>query len=121
MKDPHENDPEFIVFMNAGDGVQTAINALPDWDACLVLTLALAECVVHGNSKEGEWDCTLPLIKLAQTIRVLGDVVGDMVGGRDDDDDGDDDGEDNEDPRPPSPDLLRKLLERRKAAKVGKP
>jgi hypothetical protein len=117
----NEENPEFEAFMQAGDGVQTSIKGLQDWDACLVLTLALAECVVYGNSREGEAEGTQPLIRLAQTIRVLGDVVGEMVGGRDDDDDGDDDAEDNEGPRPPSPDLLRKLLERRKAAKVGKP
>jgi hypothetical protein len=76
----------------------------------LALTLCLAECVVNGNS---ERDSPNEAMRLAQTMRVLGDVAADLMA---DDDDWDDD-DDNSRPSPPSPDLLRKFLERRRTAK----
>jgi hypothetical protein len=56
-------------------------------------------------------------LRLARTIQVLSDITTDM---RPDDDDGDDDGEDAPRPSPPSPDLLRKFLEHRRATKDGR-
>jgi hypothetical protein len=103
-------------FLQAGDGIREAIKGLPDWDACLALTITLGERIVWGNSQDdGEWECTLPLLRLAQSIHVLGDVVSDIING---DDLGDNDDEDPKRPSP-SPDLLFKLLERRRTTKGG--
>jgi hypothetical protein len=101
-------------FLQAGDGIREAIRRLPDWDACLALTIMLGERIVWGNSQEDEeWKCTVPLLRLAQSIHVLGDVVSNIING---DDLGDDDGG----PRPsPSPDLLFRLLERRRITRTG--
>ena len=111
MTNKDEDDPAMAAFLRAGDEIGIAIKDLSGWDACLALIIALARCIVVGNSMDDEPDAGL---RLAQSMQALGDVVGDMMigdwpGGRD------------EDPRPspPSPDLLRKLLEQRRAAKSG--
>jgi hypothetical protein len=116
MTKKKENDPALEAFLQAGDKIQEAIKGLPDWDACLALILALADRLVGGNSEEGE--CTVALSKLAQTMKVLGDVVLEHIHGGGDDYDNDD-GERDPKPLPPSPDLLRKLLEGRRTTKVG--
>jgi hypothetical protein len=106
----NEDDAATAAFLQATEDIQKAIKDIDGWDACLALTLCLAECIVFGNSKHDTPD---EAMRLAQTIRVLGDVAADLMA---DDDDWDDD-DDNSRPSPPSPDLLRKFLERRRTAK----
>jgi len=107
MKD---DDQAYAAFLVASDKIRDAIKALPGWDACLTLTICLAECIVHGNSEDDDPGCGAP--RLANTIRVLGDVTLDMMADGDDGEDPDD--EDHPRPSPSSPDLLRKLLDRRR-------
>jgi hypothetical protein len=108
----NDKDKE-AAFLLALDNIRTAIKDLPGWDACLVLTICLAECIVYGNSKNDAPDQAL---RLAQTVTALGDIITDMMAedGGDDSDIGDDNT-----PRPSAqtPDLLRKFLEHRRATK----
>jgi hypothetical protein len=108
-----DDDPAAAAFLRAGDKIREAVKDITGWDACLALTICLAECIVFGNSPDDEPD---EAIRLAQTVKVLGEVVTDMMAG--DDEDGPDDKEPR--PSPPSPDLLRRLLERRRAIKLGR-
>jgi hypothetical protein len=104
------DDPETAAFLRALDNIRGAIKGVPGWDACLALTICLAECIVYGNSEEDvDHDETM---RLAQTVRALGDIIVDMMA--DVGAEGDDDGEETSRPSPPSPDLLRKFLERRR-------
>jgi hypothetical protein len=108
-----DDDPALAAFLLAGDNIRDAIKDIDGWDACLALTICLAECIVCGNSKNDNPD---EAMRLAQTVKVLGDIVVDLMS---DDDDDDDDGDDEDpSPRPLSPDLLRKLLESRRTTKV---
>jgi len=91
------------------EDIRGTIKDLDGWDACLVLIICLAECVAFGNSADDDFD---EAMRLAQTMKALGDIVGEMMAG---DHGGDDGGDEDPKPSPPSPDLLRKLLERRKA------
>jgi hypothetical protein len=107
----NEDDAATAAFLQATKDIQKAIKDIDGWDACLALTLCLAECIVFGNSKHDSPD---EAMRLAQTMKVLGDVALDLMAG---DDAWDDDGDDNSHPSPPSPDLLRKFLDRRRTAK----
>ena len=102
-------------FLLALENVRTVIKDLPGWDACLALTICLAECIVYGNSKNDDPDQAL---RLAQTVTALGDIITDMMA---EDDAGGDDGDLGDDntprPSPQPPDLLRKFLEHRRATK----
>jgi hypothetical protein len=105
----NDNDAGTAAFLRATEDVQKAIKDIDGWDACLALTLCLAECIVNGNS---EHDSPDEARRLAQTMKVLGDVALDLMTDGDDLDD-----DDNSHPSPRSPDLLRKFLERRRIAK----
>jgi hypothetical protein len=103
-------DSETTAFLLAGDKIREAIKDIDAHDACLALTMALAECVVFGNSEDDEQD---EAMRLAHAVRLLGDVAMDMMSG---DYERDDDSEGDSRPSPPSADLLRRLLERRRAS-----
>ena|SRR6478672_387853 len=109
-----DDDPATAAFLLAADNIRNAIKDIDGWDACLALTICLAECIVVGNS---EHDAPDEAMRLAQTVKVLGDIVVDLMSDGDEDDGGSDD----EGPAPhrPAPDLLRKLLERRRVRKAG--
>ena len=111
MTDKNGAPATAAAFLLALDSIRDAIKDLQGWDACLALTICLSECVVYGNSEDDDPDEAL---RLAHTIRVLGDITTDMMAG---DEDGDDDGALH--PSPPSADLLRKFLEHRRATKTG--
>jgi hypothetical protein len=113
MSDKDDDRATAAAFLLTLDSIREAIKDLQGWDACLALTICLSECVVYGNSDDDDPDKAL---RLANTIRVLGDITTDMMAG---DDDGDDDGDDAPRPSPPSADLLRKFLEHRRATKTG--
>jgi len=113
MTDKNGAPATAAAFLLALDSIRDAIKDLQGWDACLALTICLSECVVYGNSEDGDPDEAL---RLAHTIRILGDITSDMMAG---DDDGDDDGDDAPRPSPRSTDLLRKFLEHRRATKTG--
>jgi hypothetical protein len=104
--------PGTMAFLQACEKVRASIEKLEGWDACLALTICLAECIVFGNSKDDNPDEEL---RLAGVIKALGGITADMMTG-DKGDDGDDD-DDEEGPRPPFPELLHKLLEHRRAVK----
>jgi hypothetical protein len=106
-------DLETAAFLLAGDKIREAIKDIDAHDACLALTMALAECVVFGNSEDDEPD---EAMRLAHAVRLLGDVAMDMMSG---DYDQDDDSDGDSRPPPPSADPLRRLLERRKASKAA--
>jgi hypothetical protein len=106
----NEDDAAIAAFLQATQNIQNAIKDIEGWDACLALTLCLAECIVFGKS---ERDTPDEGRRLAKTIKVLGDVALDLMGN---DDDWDDDDE-NSRPSSSSPDLLRKFLDRRRTAK----
>jgi hypothetical protein len=106
----NKDDAATAAFLRATENIQKAIRDIDGWDACLALTLCLAECIVFGNS---EHDTADEAMRLAQTMKVLGDVALDLMAGEDDWDEDDD----HSHPSPPSPDLLRKFLERRRTAK----
>jgi hypothetical protein len=106
-----EDDPAKAAFLQAFDNVSEAIKDLPDRDACLALTLVLANRIVRGNPDSE--DGTAPMSLLAQSIKVLGDVVRRHVDGDDDDDDVDGDGDNEEQPPRPSAALLTRLELRR--------
>jgi len=106
------DDPAIDAFLLAVDNIRGSIKDLVGWDACLALIVCLAECIVFGNSED---DAPDEAIRLAQTIRVLGDITLEMIIG---DDDWKDEGDEDPRPSPPSPDLLRKLLEHRRATKA---
>ena len=114
MTDKDDAPATAAAFLLALDSIRQAIKDLPGWDACLALTICLSECVVYGNSDDDDPDDEA--LRLANTIRVLGDITTDMMAG---DDDGDDDGDHDPRPSPPSVDLLRKFLEHRRATKTG--
>ena len=114
MTDKGDDPATAAAFLRALDSIREAVKDLRGWDACLALTICLSECVVYGNSEDDDPDEAL---RLAHTIRVLGDITTDMMAGDDDDDD--DDGDDAPRPSPSSPDLLRKFLEHRRATKAG--
>jgi hypothetical protein len=90
-------------------GAQNAIKDIEGWDACLALTLCLAECIEFGKSERNTPD---EARRLAKTMKVLDDVAPDLMGN---DDDWDDD-DDNSQPPSSSADLLRKFLDRRRTA-----
>jgi hypothetical protein len=106
-------DLETTAFLLAGDKIREAIKDIDAHDACLALTMALAECVVFGNSEDDQPD---EAMRLAHAVRLLGDVAMDMMS---DDYDRDDDSDGDSRPSPPSADLLRKLLERRRASNAA--
>jgi hypothetical protein len=108
----NNNDAGTAAFLKATEDIQKAIKDIEGWDACLALTLCLAECIVFGKS---ERDTPDEGRRLAKTMKVLGDVALGLMGNDDDRDD------DDENSRPPSssPDLLRKFLDRRRTAKDG--
>jgi hypothetical protein len=112
MTDKDDNPATAAAFLLALDSIRDAIKDLQGWDACLALTICLSECVVFGNAEDDPDEA----LRLARTIRVLGDITTDMMAG---DDDGDDDGDEAARPSTPSPDLLRKFLEHRRATKTG--
>jgi len=112
MTDKDDAPATAAAFLLALDSIRQAIKDLPGWDACLALTICLSECVVYGNTDNDGPDEAL---RLARTIRVLGDITTDMMAG---DDDGDNDGDDAPRPSPPSAALLRKFLEHRRATKT---
>ena len=114
MTDKDDDRATAAAFLQTLDSIREAIKDLQGWDACLALTICLSECVVYGNSDDDDPDDEA--LRLANTIRVLGDITTDMMAG---DDDGDDDGDDAPRPSPPSVDLLRKFLEHRRATKAG--
>ena len=114
MTDKNGAPATAAAFLLALDSIRDAIKDLQGWDACLALTICLSECVVYGNSDDDDPDDEA--LRLANTIRVLGDITTDMMAG---DEDGDDDGDDALRPSPPSADLLRKFLEHRRATKTG--
>jgi hypothetical protein len=89
-------------------GAQNAIKDIEGWDACLALTLCLAECIEFGKSERNTPDEARRL----ETMKVLDDVAPDLMGN---DDDWDDD-DDNSQPPSSSADLLRKFLDRRRTA-----
>jgi len=91
------------------------LTGFPDWAAYLALTLPLAYRIVFGNSEGDARKCAVPLSRLAETIHLLGGIVLEMIHGNDD---GDDDGGEDRRPSPPSPELLRELLERRRPVKA---
>jgi hypothetical protein len=113
MTDKDDDPATSAEFLVALDNIREAIKDLQGWDACLALTICLSESVVYGNSEDDDPDKAL---RLAHTIRVLGDITTDMMAG---DDDGDDDDDDAPRPSPPSTDLLRKFLEHRRVTKTG--
>ncbi|HEY7086050.1 MAG TPA: hypothetical protein VH519_14670 [Hyphomicrobiaceae bacterium] len=113
MTDENDDRATAAAFLLTLDSIREAIKDVQGWDACLALTICLSECVVYGNSDDDDPDQAL---RLANTIRVLGDITTDMMAGYDD---GDDDGDDAPRPSPPSADLLRKFLEHRRATKTG--
>jgi hypothetical protein len=113
MTDENDDRATAAAFLLTLDSIREAIKDVQGWDACLALTIFLSECVVYGNSDDDDPDQAL---RLANTIRVLGDITTDMMAGYDD---GDDDGDDAPRPSPPSADLLRKFLEHRRATKTG--
>jgi hypothetical protein len=102
-RDPFDfDDPETAAFLRALDNIRGAIKNVPGWDARLALTFCLAECIVVGNSEDDDRDRAM---RLAQAIRVLGDITVDIMA--------------DVVPSPPSPDLLSKFLERRRTIKPG--
>jgi hypothetical protein len=109
-----DDDPATAAFLLAADNIRNAIKDIDGWDACLALTVCLAECIVVGNS---ERDAPDEAMRLAQTVKVLGDIVVDLMSDGDEDDGGS--GDEGPAPHRPAPDLLRKLLERRRAKKAG--
>ena len=113
MTDKNDDLATAAAFLLTLDSIREAIKDLEGWDACLALTICLSECVVYGNSDDDDPDEAL---RLAHTIRVLGNITADMMAG---DDDGDDDDDDAPRPSPPSADLLHKFLEHRRATKTG--
>ena len=113
MTDKDDDRATAAAFLQTLDSIREAIKDLQGWDACLALTICLSECIVYGNSEDDNPDEAL---RLAHTIRVLGDITSDMMAG---DVDGDDDGDNAPRPSPPSVDLLRKFLEHRRATKTG--
>jgi len=113
MTDKDGDPATAAAFLLALYSIRKAIKDLQGWDACLALTICLSECVVYGKSEDDDPDKAL---RLAHTIRVLGDITSDMMTG---DDGGDDYGDDAPRPSPPSADLLRKFLEHRRATKTG--
>ncbi len=106
-------DSETAAFLLARDKIREAISDVDAHDACLALTMALAECVVFGNAQDDEPD---EAMRVAHAVRLLGDVALDMMSGHYD---RDDDSEGGSRPSPPSADPLRRLLERRKASKAA--
>ena len=106
-------DRATAAFLLAGDKIREAVKDIDAHDACLALTMALAECVVFGNSADDEPD---EAMRLAQAVRLLGDVALDMMSGDYDRDDASD-GDARSSSRVPDP--LRKLLERRKASRTA--
>jgi len=108
MAHSNEDGAATAAFLQATENIQKAIKDIDGWDACLALTLCLAECIVFGNSEQDTPD---EARRLAQTMKVLGDVALDLMA---DDDDWDDD--DNSQPPSSSADLLRKFLDRRRTA-----
>ena len=100
-------------FLLACGNIRESIKDMPGWDACLALTQCLAECIVFGNSENDNPD---QAVRLAQTVNVLGEMVSDILTG-DEDDGPDDDEEPGPSPPSPAPDLLRKLLERRRTTR----
>jgi hypothetical protein len=113
MTDKDDDPATAAAFLLALDSIREAIKDLQGWDACLALTICLSQCIVYGNCED---DDPNEVLRLAKTIRVLGDITTDMIAG---DDDGDDDGDDTPRSSPPSADLLRKFLENRRATKRG--
>ena len=109
MTDKDDDRATAAAFLQTLDSIREAIKDLQGWDACLALTICLSECVVYGNSDDDDPDDEA--LRLANTIRVLGDITTDMMAG--------DDGDDDPRPSPPSVDLLRKFLEHRRATKAG--
>ena len=114
MTDKDDDPATAAAFLVTLDSIREAIKDLQGWDACLALTICLSECIVYGNSEDDDPDEAL---RLAHTIRVLGDITTDKIAG---DDDGDDDGNDTPRPSPPSANLLRKFLGHRRATKNGR-
>ena len=110
MAHSNEDDAATAAFLQATQNIQNAIKDIEGWDACLALTLCLAECIVIGKSERDTPDAAR---RLAKTMKVLGDVALDLMGN---DDDWDDD-DDNSQPSSSSRDLLRKFLDRRRTAK----
>jgi hypothetical protein len=97
-------------FLLACGNIRESVKDMSGWDACLALTQCLAECIVFGNSENDNPD---QAVRLAQTVNVLGEMVSDILTGVDDHGP-DDEEEPGPSPPSPAPDLLRKLLERRR-------
>jgi len=104
-----EDDPALAAFHTC-ENLRGALHGIGGWDVSLALIMTLAEVIVFGNFPEDDHDAGL---RLARCKRALGDIANDLIR--------DGPGDPDEDPRPsPSaPDLLRNLLERRRAAKKG--
>jgi hypothetical protein len=113
MKD-NDDHPAFAAFEVACANIQDAITDLPEWDKCLALTSCLAEYIVVNPEDDHSEFCTgsLQFERLAQVNRILHEAILDLIS--DDDGPDDKDGEDDPHPSPSAPELLRKLLERRR-------
>jgi hypothetical protein len=102
---------EFIKFERAMENMRESLALLDENDARLALIVSLAELIVFG--RDGEHVCEhCEALRLPLALQMLSNIVVDMMtDGPDDDEDPDEDSP----PPSPSPDLLRKLLERRRA------
>jgi hypothetical protein len=105
------DDPQFAAFIRALENIKKCVDGLDGHDARVALTISLADSIVFGDDDMDD-ELRLPFV-----LRTLGGIVADMMLGP-----GDDDWDDDDPPPPPHPstDLLRKLIERRRATQPAK-